>query len=85
MSLPFSITSRQALETVAGFTQASRVMPELSCSELELGMLTRLEVPLNDSADPYLPLLDQVALLIVPVLLFPDVSATVVPDPASNA
>ena len=41
-------------------------------------------VPLNDNAAPYLPLLDQAAFAIVPVLLFPDTSATVVPDPSSN-
>ena len=67
-----------------GLTQASRVMRELSCSELEFGMLTRLEVPLNDNADPYLPLLDQVVPATVPVLPLPDASVTGVPDPSSN-
>ena len=85
MSLPFSITSRQALETVAGSTQASRVIPLESCSELELAIVTRLEEPLNDNADPYLPALDQVAPEIVPPLPLPEASLTVVPDPSSKA
>ena len=54
-SFPFSITSRQALETVVGSTQASRVIPELSCRELLFGIVTRLLVPLKESALPYFP------------------------------
>src|SRR5580765_8243039 len=83
-SLPFSITSRHALETVAGSTQASRVIPELSCSELELGIVILLVVPLKESASPNLPAVDQVAFEIVPVLPFPDESETVEPEPSSN-
>ena len=41
-------------------------------------------MPLNESAPPYLPAIDQVAPVIVPVLLLPDKSATVVPLPASK-
>jgi hypothetical protein len=41
-------------------------------------------VPLNSSASPNLPAVDQVAFVIVPLLAFPDASVTVVPDPSSN-
>ena len=42
-------------------------------------------MPLKLSAFPYLPVVIQVALPIWPVLPFPERSATVVPDPSSNA
>src|SRR6476620_4093856 len=83
-SFHFSITSRQALETVVGSTQASRVIPELSCRDLLFGIVTRLLVPLKESALPYFPAVVQVALAIVPVLPLPDVSVTVVPEPSSK-
>ena len=82
--MPFSIRSRHALETVVGSTQASSVMPELSCSELLPGIVTRLLVPLNESALPNLPAVVQVAPEIVPLLPFPEASVTVVPVPSSN-
>ena len=47
--------------------------------------MTRALVPLNCNALPNLPAVDQVALLIVPLLPFPDASVTVVPGPSSNA
>src|SRR4051795_8370131 len=78
------MTSRQALETVAGLTQASRVTAFVTCSEAELGTLTRALVPLNESAPPYLPAAVQAALASEPALPFPELSATVVPAPASK-
>ena len=49
-----------------------------------MGIVTLLLVPLNESASPNLPAVDQVAPEIVPVLPFPDASETVVPEPSSN-
>ena len=69
---------------VEGFTQASSVIAELSCREAALGMFTRWLVPLNASAPPYLPEVVQVAPARVPVLLVPEASGTVVPDPWSK-
>ena len=48
------------------------------------GIVTSALVPLNCNALPYLPVAAQVALVIMPVLPFPDASATVDPDPLSN-
>ena len=73
------------LPTVVGLTHASSVSPLESCSEAELGIVTSALVPLNDSASPYLPEGDHVAFEIVPLLVFPDRSVTVVPEPSSNA
>jgi hypothetical protein len=42
-------------------------------------------LPLNESALPNLPAAAHVAFVIVPLLLLPDWSATVVPLPSSNA
>ena len=41
-------------------------------------------VPSNTSAPPYRPAVVHVAPLIVPVLLFPDASVTVGPEPSLN-
>src|SRR3954453_14451299 len=78
------MTSRQALETVDGSTQASRVTAFVTCSEAELGTFTRALVPLNESAPPYLPPAAQAAFASEPALPFPEASATVVPDPSPN-
>src|SRR4051794_14859810 len=78
------MTSRHAREIVEGLTQASRVMPELSCSELEFGTFTRALVPLKFNAPPNLPVVDQVVFKTVPAFPFPEESATVVPAPSSN-
>src|SRR5450755_1250797 len=81
---------------IEGLTHASSVIPLERCNEAESGIVTSALVPLNRNAPPYLPdaqaeerrrhLPDvtQVALLIVPLLPFPDASATVDPDPSSN-
>ena len=84
MSLPLKITSRQAFETVEGFTHASSVIAEVSCREAVLGMSTRWVVPLNESAPLNLPEVVQVAPTIEPVLLLPEASVTVVPEPWSK-
>jgi len=47
-------------------------------------MVTSALVPLNTNALPNFPALVQVAVPIVPVLLFPETSATVVPLPSLN-
>ena len=70
--------------TVDGLTQASSVIPVVRCSDAASGIVTSALVPLNCNALPNLPDVDQVAFVIVPLLPFPDASATVVPDPSSN-
>ena len=47
--------------------------------------MTSALVPLNSSALPYLPVAVQVVFATVPLFPFPDASATVDPDPSSNA
>ena len=49
------------------------------------GIVDPALVPLKTSALPNLPAVVQVALATVPLLPFPDESATVVPEPSSNA
>ena len=65
-------------------TQASSVIPEVRFNEVELLMVTREFVPLKSRASPYLPAVDHVALVVVPLLLFPEVSCSVVPEPSSK-
>src|SRR5437016_7011027 len=79
------MTSRQVLVTTAGFTQADSVMPVVRCRLAESGMSTRAFVPLNTSALPYLPVGVHVAFWMLPVLPWPDRSATVVPPPSLKA
>src|SRR6185312_6751600 len=67
-----------------GRTHASSVMPDVRSSELESGMLTLLDVPLNERAEPNLPAADHVAFTSVPLLADPDLSAAVVPAPSSK-
>ena len=47
--------------------------------------MTNALLPLNCNALPYLPDAAHVVFAIVPVWPFPDASATVVPEPSSNA
>src|SRR5580658_10740772 len=70
--------------TTVGYTQASIVMPVLRSSEGASGIVMSEFVPLNTRAFPYLPDVVQVALVIVPVLPFPERSLTVVPVPSSK-
>src|SRR4051812_13370331 len=60
-------------------------MPVVSSRELALATLTRLLEPLNDSAPPYLPLVDQVVFDVVPTLPLPEKSVTDAPAPSLNA
>src|SRR5262249_48715016 len=53
-------------------------------SDAASGIETSVELPLNCSAPPYLPAVDQVPFWIVPSLLLPDESAAFVPLPSSN-
>src|SRR5215471_15824199 len=70
--------------TVDALTHASSVIPLVRSSEAASGIVTRLELPLNCSAPPYLPAVDHVAFWTVPSLLLPDESAAFVPLPSSN-
>src|SRR5882724_7769738 len=79
------IAVRQLPLSALGSTQASSVMPVVRWSAAESGTLTyELRLGLNDSALPYFPLELHVAPEIVPVLPFPEASATVVPAPSPN-
>ena len=69
---------------VLGLTQASSVIADDNCSDDEFGMFTRAFVPLNDSAPPYFPAVDQAVFATVPLLPLPDASPTAVPAPSSN-
>ena len=60
------------------------VIPEVRSSSGASATLTTLELPLNESAPPYWPAVDQVAPVIVPVFALPDASAAVAPLPSSN-
>src|SRR6185295_11419343 len=60
-------------------------MPVVRSRELASGTLTRLLVPLNESAPPYLPLVDQLVFDAVPTLPVPEKSVTDAPAPSLNA
>src|SRR5438309_7327088 len=62
------------------FTHAAGVIPVVRSSDDESGTVTRLFVPLNEYAPPYLPADVQVAFETVPLLPWPDRSVTVEPD-----
>src|SRR5262245_11716278 len=80
----FISTVRQELPSALGLTQASSVIPLVRSSEAESGTLTIALVPLKERAPPYLPLVLQVALAIVPLLLLPDRSGRLGPEPWSK-
>ena len=74
------------LLSAVGFTHASSVIPVVRCSEALSATLTRLFVPLNESALPYLPrpAPAQLVFVSVPLLPVPDWSAVEVPLPSSK-
>src|SRR3954447_19041636 len=77
------MTLRHAVAPSAdGFTQASSVIPVVRSSELESGTVTRVLVPLKDSAPPECPPIDHVPAAIVPLFPVPERSASAVPEPA---
>ena len=78
------MTSRHPVLTTVGETQASSVIPVVKASDGEFPIVTIALVPLKTSAPPYLPAAVHVALLIVPLLPWPDRSLTTVPWPSSN-
>src|SRR5579871_6143999 len=78
------MTSRQALSTSEGFTQASKVIPVVRSKDAASLIVTQALLPLNTSAFPYFPAVVQVAFAIVPVFPFPDASVTVLPVPSLN-
>ncbi len=77
------MTVRQPV-TAVGFTQASIVTPAVGFRLVAFGTDTHVLEPLNWIAPPYLPVADHVPFASVPLLLFPDASATAVPLPASK-
>src|SRR4051812_35922028 len=77
--------SRQAELRTDGLTHASSVIAVVRCKLAESGTVSFALVPLNDSALPYLPDAVHIAVPIVPLLLFPERSVTVVPVPSSKA
>src|SRR5438309_1554094 len=79
------ITVRQFVSTALGFTHASSVIPFARSSEGASGTVTQLLLPLNASAPPKRPPLDQAVFETVPLFPCPDASATVEPEPSSNA
>src|SRR5438309_2339442 len=82
-----AITASQpasGLVRLVGSTQASRVMPLVRCSEAASATVTREVVPLNDRALPNLPAVDQLALVIAPLLPLPERSPSTVPLPWSK-
>src|SRR5215510_7680915 len=80
----FIKTVRQLVPSALGLTQASSVIPVVRSSDAESGTLTIAFVPLKLKAPPYLPLVLQVALAIVPLLLLPETSGRLEPDPWSK-
>src|SRR5690242_9504023 len=65
-----------------GWTHASSVKELARLSVEESCTVTQLFVPLNESAFPYFPAVVQTALVMVPLLLFPEASFTAVPVPS---
>src|SRR5439155_80447 len=76
-------TVLQPLRAV-GFTHASSVIPVDRSSDAASATVTQLLTPLKLSADPKRPDVVRVAPLIVPVLLLPERSMTVAPEPSSK-
>ena len=83
---PFSLvtTVRQIASCAVGFTQASRVMPLVKSSDALSAIVTQSLTPSNDRALPVLPAVVQVGPESVPLLAEPELSASEVPEPASN-
>src|SRR5262245_28923196 len=78
------MTSRHALFTVDGFTQASSVIPVVSCKDALLGTVTRALLPLKDSAPPYLPPVIRLAVPMDPLFPYDDESNAVLPAVSLN-
>src|SRR4051812_17151203 len=78
------MTVRQFAPSADGLTQPSIVSPLVMLSDALLLTVTRLLVPLNVSADPYLPAAVRVALASVPLLPLPELSVIPVPDVSSK-
>src|SRR5690242_4276753 len=74
---------RQPLCATDGFTHADNVIAPPTFNAADPGTRT-VEDPLNDTAPPYRPNVDQVAPMSVPVLPLPDASAVSRPAPSLN-
>src|SRR5438093_665539 len=78
------LSPRHPVGATVRFTHASSIIPVVSTSDAAFATVTFALVPSNTSAPPYRPAVVHVAPLIVPVLLFPDASVTVGPEPSLN-
>ena len=67
-----------------GLTHASNVIPAVRSSEFESATVTQSLTPSKLSAEPYRPAALHTGPEIEPTFPFPDESAAVVPEPASN-
>src|SRR2546427_10745789 len=75
---------RKSANAEAGFTQAERVKEPERSREFESNTVTLAAMPSKDNALPAIPALHTGPFIKVPVLPFPEESATVVPVPSSN-
>ena len=75
--------ARQPPDT-EGITHASSVIPVVRSSEFASGTVTQSLTPSKLNAAPNLPAPVHTGPEIAPAFPFPDESAAVVPDPASN-
>src|SRR5919201_7129808 len=65
-----------------GLTHASMVRPVVTSSDGASATVTHASTPLNDSADPNLPLVVHVGPASVPVFAWPDESSARTPTPS---
>ena len=86
MPRPFSFTTtvRHFFSSAVGRTHASSVIPVVRSSEAESAIDTKSFTPSNESAEPVFAVVVQVAPEIDAVLPCPEMSATVLPLPASK-
>ena len=75
---------RHPLCVAVGLIHASNVIADDTFSDADEPILTTLLTPLKLSALPNRPCVVHVAPVIVPVLLLPETSLTVVPPPSLN-
>src|SRR5205807_6477189 len=75
---------RKSANAEAGFTQAERVKEPERSREFESNTVTLLAMPSKYNALPTIPALHTGPFIKVPVLPFPEESATDVPVPSSN-
>jgi hypothetical protein len=79
-----STTVCQGEPSLAGFTQASTVIPVVSSSEVASAIVTRSLTPSKESAEPCLPAPVQAAPEMTPALPLPEASPALVPPLSPN-